>query len=56
MGYFDFDIELVKSLVEARPMLWDKTDDMYKDKNEMKKTWTEICICLQGKFEALGDD
>ena len=29
-GYFDFDIELLISLVEARPALWDKTDDIYK--------------------------
>jgi len=46
-GDFDFDIELSISLVEARPVLWDKTDDMYKEKNETKKAWTEVCICLQ---------
>jgi hypothetical protein len=26
MGDFEFDIELLISLVEARPVLWDKTD------------------------------
>ena len=36
-------------------MLWDKTDDIYKDRNETKKAWREVCICLQGDSEALGD-
>jgi len=55
MGDFEFDIYLLISLVEARPVLWDKTDDIYKDRNETKKAWREICICLQEDFEALGD-
>jgi len=54
MGDFVFEIDLLISLVEARPVLWDKTDDIYKDRNEPKKAWTEVCICLQGDFEALG--
>ena len=37
MGDFEFDTDLLISLVEARPVLWDKTDDSYKDRNEMKK-------------------
>jgi hypothetical protein len=32
MGDFEFDIDLLLSLVEARPVLWDKADDIYKDK------------------------
>jgi len=53
MGDFEFDIDLLISLVEARPVLWNKTDDIYKDRNEPKKAWKEVCICLQGDFEAL---
>jgi len=57
MGDFEFDIDLLiwVSLVEARPVLWDKTDDVYKDRNERKKAWREVCIGLQEDFEALGD-
>ena len=55
MGDFEFDTDLLISLVEARPVLWDKTDDIYKDRNETKKAWREVCICLQGDSEALGD-
>jgi hypothetical protein len=38
MGDFEFDIELLISLVEVKPVLWDKTDDIYKDRNETKKS------------------
>ena len=55
MGDFEFDIDLLKSLVETRPVLWDKTDDIYKDRNETKKARREVCIYLQEDFEALGD-
>jgi hypothetical protein len=55
MGDFEFDIDLLVSLVEARPVLWDKTDDIYKDRNETKKVWREVCICLQEDFEGLGN-
>jgi hypothetical protein len=55
MGDFDFDIELLISLVDARPVLWDKTDDIYKDGIETKKAWREVYVCLQEDFEALGD-
>jgi len=37
MGDFHFDIELLVSLVETRPVLWDKRDDMYKDRIETQK-------------------
>ena len=53
MGDFEFDTDLLISLVEARPVLWNKTDDIYKDRNETKKAWREVCICLQEDFEAL---
>jgi hypothetical protein len=56
MGDFVLDIELLISLVEAGPVLWDKSGDIYKDRIETEKAWTEVCTCLQVEFEALGDD
>jgi hypothetical protein len=55
LGDFEFDIDLLISLVEVRPLLWGETEDIYKDRFETKKAWTEVCICLQEDFEALGD-
>jgi hypothetical protein len=37
MGDFEFDVNLLLSLMEARPVLWDKTGDIDKDRNETKK-------------------
>jgi len=54
MGDFEFDIELLISLVEAGPVLWYKSDDIYKDRIETKEAWTEVYTCLQVDFEALG--
>lgn len=53
MGHFEFDIELL-ILVRARPVLWDKTGDVYKERIETKKAWRRVCACLQGDFEAIG--
>jgi hypothetical protein len=55
MGDFEFDIDLLISLVEARLVLWDKADDICKDRNETKKAWREVCIRLPKDFEALED-
>ncbi|CAH1980813.1 unnamed protein product [Acanthoscelides obtectus] len=43
--------ELLISLVEARPALWDKTLDTYKDKNLKSSAWREICSLLKENFE-----
>jgi hypothetical protein len=50
MGDIEFDIDLLMSLVEARPVLWDKADDIYKDRNGTKKARRGVCICLQEDF------
>jgi hypothetical protein len=55
MDDFELDVDLLIFLVEARPVLWDKTHDIYNDRNATKKALREICICLQEGFEALED-
>ena len=42
-GRFYFDIELSISLVETRPVLWDKRDNVYKDRIEKIKARTDLC-------------
>jgi len=37
MGDFEFDIDLLVSLADSRTVLWDKTGDIYKDRNETKR-------------------
>jgi len=55
MGEFEFVTDLLISVVEAKPVLWEKTDNIYKERKETNKAWKEVCICLQDEFEALGD-
>lgn len=38
IGDDELDMQLLISLVKARPVLWDKTGDVYKDGMETKKT------------------
>ncbi|KAL4126358.1 hypothetical protein QTP88_010580 [Uroleucon formosanum] len=49
----DISIEMLISLVEARPALWDKTLDSYKDKTSKESAWREICTILNEDFQAL---
>lgn len=41
------------SLVEARPALWNKTLDIYKDKTSKESAWREICTILNEDFPEL---
>ncbi|XP_061715561.1 uncharacterized protein LOC133523832 [Cydia pomonella] len=47
------DKELLISLVEERPVLWDKTLDKYKDKTASTAGWREICVILNQNFEVM---
>jgi len=49
MGDIDFSKEMSIYLVEARPVLWNKTDDVYKDRNETKKKGMERSLCLSSR-------
>lgn len=45
--------ELLISLVEDRPVIWDKTLEIYKDKNSKASAWREICVILKEDFEGM---
>ncbi|CAH1964186.1 unnamed protein product [Acanthoscelides obtectus] len=49
----DVDIDILISLVEARPVIWDKTRDVYKDRNDTRNAWKEIFLELRPDFEEL---
>jgi hypothetical protein len=38
----DINTDMLISLIEARPALWDKTLDIYKDKVSKESAWTYI--------------
>lgn len=49
----EFDVELLITAVCNRPALWDKSLDIYKDRNEVAKSWMEVCRVIKEDFEAL---
>lgn len=49
----DINTDMLISLVEARPTLWDKTLDIYKDKTSKESAWREICTILNEDFPEL---
>lgn len=49
------DNELLISFVEQRPVLWDKTLDIYKDRDATRNAWKEVCMEIRGDFETLND-
>lgn len=51
----NLDIDQLISLVEAKPVLWDKTLDIYKDRNETRKAWIEIFKEINHEFENFED-
>lgn len=47
------DQEMLISLVEDRPVLWDKTLDIYRENTASVAGWREICVILMGDFEVM---
>lgn len=45
--------ELLITLVEGRPVLWDKTLKIYKDKRLTYEAWREIFIILNKDFDRM---
>ncbi|KAG8303900.1 hypothetical protein J6590_107220 [Homalodisca vitripennis] len=52
MGEF-IDNDVLISLVQARPVLWDKTLASFKDRNLTRDAWREVCCALKDDFEAM---
>lgn len=49
----DIDIEMLISLVENRPVLWDKTSESYKIKQLNFTAWMDICKMIHPSFDTL---
>lgn len=44
------DVEQLILEVRERPILWDTSSDLYKDRLKKIKTWTDICGLLTKNF------
>lgn len=46
----DYDVDFIISLVEARPVLWDKTKEEYKNKILKTEAWKDVCQNIVPSF------
>jgi hypothetical protein len=51
----EVDTELFISLLELQPALWCKSVEKYKDREETRKAWKEVCVGLKPDFEEWRD-
>ena len=51
----ELDVDLLISLVEMKPVLWDKTLEDYKSRNLTTNAWRDVCCGLNKEFENLSD-
>lgn len=49
----NIDKELLISMVEARPALWDKQSGDFKDKHLKIDCWKAVCLSLNEDFDIL---
>lgn len=47
----EFDVEFLITLVQVKPLLWNKFPDSYKNRNATKNSWWKICIEVNPKFD-----
>jgi len=49
----NIDNEILISLAHLRPVLWDKTLDIYKDRNATRSAWDEVCREVNKEYEEM---
>lgn len=52
----EVDLEILISLVQEHPVLWDKTLEEYKDRIKTRNAWIEIFKQLHEGFEEMEDN
>ncbi|KAJ8867960.1 hypothetical protein PR048_031769 [Dryococelus australis] len=55
MSDIEVNLEILITLVEQRPVFWDKILYSFKDCNLTKEAWRRIYVCLNEDFERLSD-
>lgn len=53
MKHFKYSVVDLIREVRERPVLWDKTLEIYKDREERKTAWDEIFRILEKDFNCL---
>ncbi|CAH1953910.1 unnamed protein product [Acanthoscelides obtectus] len=49
----NIDNDIFIALVEARPVLWDNTLDIFKGINATREAWSQVCYELNEDFKEM---
>ncbi|CAH1973265.1 unnamed protein product [Acanthoscelides obtectus] len=49
----NIDNDILIALEEARPVLWDKTLDIFKGRNTTREAWSQVCCELNEDFKEM---
>lgn len=57
---FEIITESLLAAIEARPILWDKSHEMHKNRIECRNTWNDVCLEMNSEYanfhDSLKDD
>lgn len=53
MKHFNYPVEQLIKGVSERPVIWDKTLEIYKDREERKQAWEDIFRCLEDGYDEM---
>lgn len=52
----EYDVDYMISLIEERPVLWDKTIPEYKNRLLKTESWKEVCESLFSSYEEFSNE
>lgn len=55
MNLNSIDVELLISLVENRPIIWDNTIENYRERNIRAAAWREVAVSLNDEFDHMDE-
>ncbi|VEN47846.1 unnamed protein product, partial [Callosobruchus maculatus] len=55
-GECEMDVDLLLTLIEERPVIWDKTHEYYKHKKTTADSWKEICAIIVDRYSSADED
>lgn len=50
---YEIDSKVLISLMESKPVLWGKTQEVFKDRNPSRNAWSEVCFALEPDFDVI---
>lgn len=52
----EVDAEMLISFIQKRPVLWEKTLDIFKDRTATRNAWREVCVEVNNDFDTMDEN